>query len=125
PDAAEAVRLQFHPHLDVVGLRAAAGLLLHLLRSRQDAEQILDVMSDLMRDHICLRKFALLAATGVEARFHFSKERRVKKDAAIEGTIEWPHRRLCEAAGGLRRAGEKAQPRRAVLLSVLREDVGP
>ena len=58
PDAGEAVGLQLDPHLDAVRLRLAAGRALRLLRLRQDAEQVLHVMADLVRDHIGLRELA-------------------------------------------------------------------
>ena len=58
PDAGEAIGLQLDPHLNAVGLGLAARRLLLLLHLRQDAEQVLHVMADLVRDHIGLRELA-------------------------------------------------------------------
>ena len=58
----------------LVGLRAAARLLLRALRLVEDAELILHVMADLMRDHISLREFAGLAGAAAEAAFDLAEE---------------------------------------------------
>src|SRR5262249_39825043 len=70
PEASEAICLQLDLHLDVVRRRPAAGGALHLLRLGQNAEQILHVMPDLVRDHVGLRKLARLTAgaAAVETR---------------------------------------------------------
>src|SRR5260370_40387766 len=57
PDAGEAVRLQFYADLQAVGLRPVHPTLL-LLHLRQNAELVLDVATDLMRDHIRLGELA-------------------------------------------------------------------
>src|SRR5260370_518213 len=61
PDAGEAVRLQFYADLQAVGLRLVHPTLL-LLHLRQNAELVLNVVTDLMRDHIGLRELAGFAA---------------------------------------------------------------
>src|SRR6185312_16130746 len=58
PDAGKTVRLELDLDLQRVGFRLAAGLLLQPLHARQDAEQVLDVMSRLMRDDVGRREFA-------------------------------------------------------------------
>ena len=68
PDAGEAVGLQLDAHLHAVGLDLRAGRALRLLHLGQDAEQVLHVMADLVRDHIGLRELAGLAAAAAEAR---------------------------------------------------------
>ena len=52
PHTGQAVSLQFDSYLDAVCFGAASNLALCFLRLRQDAEQILHVMPDLVRDHI-------------------------------------------------------------------------
>src|SRR5262249_30420780 len=52
PHPGEAVGLQLDLHLDVIGRSLAAGRALRLLRLRQDAEQVLHVVADLVRDHV-------------------------------------------------------------------------
>src|SRR5215208_1981479 len=115
PHAGEAVRLQFDAHLDLVGPPPRAWRLLRALRLLQNAEFILHVVADLMRDHIGLRKFAGFAGTAAEALFDLPEEGSVQIDALIGRTIEWAHRRLGEAATAtLRRARKQNQPRRAI-----------
>ena len=48
PDARKTVSLQFNAHLKSVRLDFAAGRALRVLNLRQDAQQILHVMTDLM-----------------------------------------------------------------------------
>ena len=69
PDAGEAVRLQLHFHRQMVDLRLA-GALLHFAHFRFDAEQILHVVSHLMRDYVALRELAARA----ELVFHLVVE---------------------------------------------------
>jgi hypothetical protein len=55
PDAGETIGLQLDADLDAVCLRgAAADLLLSRVRPVQNVFEFLDVMADLMRDHIGL-----------------------------------------------------------------------
>src|SRR5450759_5135527 len=125
PYAGVAIRLQFDPHLDAVGGGLVAGGALSGLRLGQGAEQVLHVVTDLVRDHIGLREFAGVAGATVKARLDLTKKRRVEIDAAVGRTIKRPHRRLREAAAALLRAGEQPQPRRAVLLSAAPENFAP
>ena len=67
PDAGEAVGLQLDLHLHAIGLRAVAGGALRLLHLGQDAEQVLHVVADLVRDHIGLGELAGLAGAAAEA----------------------------------------------------------
>ncbi len=55
-----------------------------LLHARQDAEQILDVMSDLVRDHISVGEFAAAA----EIALHLTEERRVEIHLLVARAIE-------------------------------------
>src|SRR5262249_6007616 len=72
--AGETVGVQFDPHLDGVGLGVAAGRLLQLLRLRQDAEQVLHVMADLVRDYVGLRELAGTALATAEAGLDLLEE---------------------------------------------------
>src|SRR5688572_20551329 len=97
PDAREAVRLQLDTDLQAVGLRSAYPPL-SLLHLRQDAHLVLNVMSDLVSDHVGGGELACLTAAAAEAPFELCKECRVEKHTSIERTIEWSHCRLRRAA---------------------------
>src|ERR1019366_5520612 len=101
PYAGVAIRLQFDSHLNAVGGGLVAGGPLRGLRLGQSAEQVLHVVTDLMRDHIGLREFAGVALATVKARLDLTKKRRVEIDAPVGRTIKRPHRRLREAAAAL------------------------
>ena len=61
PHTGETIRLQFNANLQLVAL----GLIqskLSLLHLRQDAEQVLHVMANLMGDHVRLRELARFAS---------------------------------------------------------------
>ncbi len=124
PDAGEAVGLQLDLDLDLVGVGTAAGALLRLLRLRQDAEQVLHVVADLVRDHIGLREQARLAAgiTAAEAGGDLVEERGVEIDLLVDRAVERPHRALRRAAAT--RVGHAAvhhQHRRTIGLAGLGE----
>src|SRR5258705_7290443 len=127
PDAGEAIRLQLDPHLDLVPLGLADGAL-RLLRLRQDAEQVLHVMADLVRDHIGLRELAGLAAdvAAAEAGGDLVEERGVEIDLLVGRAVERPHRALRDAAAvGPRRAFVENEDRSAVGPALLGEDLLP
>src|ERR1041385_4688882 len=94
PDAGEAVGLQFDAHLDAVRSRFAARGLLRILRLWQNAEQVLHVMTDLMRDDVSLREFAGLAGATAEAHLDVAEERGVEIDTLVARAVERSHRRL-------------------------------
>src|SRR6185312_17001324 len=125
PDTRKAVGLQLDAHLNAVRRRLAAGGVLHRRRLRQDAEQILHVVADLVRNHISLGEFARLAAAAVEAHLYVAEERRVEIDAPVARAIERPHRGLREAAAALLAAAIKTQARRTVLATRCLEDSAP
>ena len=79
PHAGEAVGLQFDPHRHLVGLGLAHALP-HLIELRQDADQVLDMMADLVGDHIGLRE----VAGGAELPVELLEEGGVEIDLAIE-----------------------------------------
>ena len=95
PDAGEAVGLQLDPNLELIGL----GLIhaaLHFLYLRQNAEQVLHVMADLVGDHIGLRELAVPAAgiAAAESPLEVLEERGVEINLLIVRTVERPHRGL-------------------------------
>src|SRR4029434_11036406 len=98
PDARKTIRLQLDLDLQRVGLRLAAGLLLQPLHARQDAEQVLDVMSRLMRDDVGGRELAGTARATAEARFNFAEETGVEEYLFVRRAVERSHRRLRHAA---------------------------
>src|SRR5262249_25443728 len=128
PYAGEAVGLQLDLALDVVRRRLAVGRALRLLRLRQNAQQILHVVPDLVRDHIGLRKLARSAAdiAAAKARRDLIEERGVEIDLLISRAIERSHGALRgSAATGVRRTAIENQHGRAVDLAVLGEDLLP
>ncbi len=127
PDTGEAIRLQLDAHLQPVGARAvlAALLLLHL---RQDAEQVLHVMADLVRDHIGLGELAPFGAgvAAAKAVLDLAEERRIEIDLLVVGTIERPHRAARPfAATRIGRFAIHHQHRRPVGLAGLAENILP
>src|SRR5262249_33249053 len=128
PHAGEAIGLQLHLHLDVVRRRLAVGRTLRLLCLRQNAQQILHVMADLVRDHVGLRKLARPAAdvAAANTRRDLIKERGVEVDLLIGRAVERSHGALRGAAAtGVRRAAIENQHWCAIDLSVLGEDLLP
>jgi hypothetical protein len=121
PDAREAVGLQLHAHRQLVGLGLARALLrgAHLL---VDAEQVLHVMADLVRDHVGLREVARRA----EAPLELVVEAQVDVDPLVGRTVERTDGRGVRAARGLYGAGEQREPRLRVLAPELgAEHVAP
>ena len=120
PDAGQAIGLQLEPHRQRVGLllRRRAAARLHLLG---DAEQVLHVMPDLVRDHVGLREIA----RRLEALAQLAVEAEVDVDLLIGRAVERTHRRLREAARRLHRAGEQHQLGLLVLRPGLPEQRAP
>ena len=86
PDAGVAVGLQFHPHRQFVGLRCDARDRACCDAPGRDAEQRLDVMTDLVRDHVGLREVARRA----EALVELAEERQIEIELVIGRAIERP-----------------------------------
>ena len=105
PYAGQTIGLQLDLHLQVIGRRPVA-LALDALYLRQDAEQVLHVMPDLVRDYIGLCELAGLAAAAVETGLQVSEKRRVEVNVLIVGAVERAHRRLSEPARRRVSAGE-------------------
>ncbi len=120
PHAGQAIGLQLEPHRQQIGLTlgyALAGLL-HLVR---DAEQVLHVMADLVRDHVGLGEIALRPVALAE----LVEEGQVEIDLAVGRTVERPHLRLTDAAGAARGAGVQHHAGLAVLRPARLEDRPP
>ena len=73
PDAGEAVGLQLELHRKSAAARSVP--LLRFLHLRQDAEQVLHVMADLVRDHVGPGEIPALPAAAAAACLHFLEER--------------------------------------------------
>src|SRR5262245_22268477 len=97
PDAGETVGLQFNPHLDTVCLRFASCCTLRGLRLRQNAQEILHVMTDLMRHHISFGEFATLPTATTELVSHVTEERGIEVNAPVIRTVKRSHCRLRKA----------------------------
>src|SRR5260370_8632507 len=106
PYAGEAVGLQLALHLQTVGRRLALRRLLLLLHARQDAEQLLHVMADLVGDHIRLREQARSAAgiAAAEPGLKLAEERGIEIHLLVDRPIERPHGPLRGPAARLARA---------------------
>src|SRR6516164_3040525 len=105
PHAGKAVRLQLDPYLQLISVDLVHAAL-RVLHPGQHAEQILNVVTDLVRNHVGLRKLTAFAVAAVEAPFEVLKECRVEIDLLIVWAVEWPHCGLGQSAGGSRGAGE-------------------
>ena len=86
-----------------------------------DAEQLLHVMAELMRDHVGLREIAGVAAEVLQ----LLPERQVDVDLFVFGTIERTRRRLRRSAAGIRDIAIQHQLGVPILPSVLGEDLRP
>ena len=115
PDAGQAIGHQFDPDRDRVGL-GAARVLLRRVGLGENAEQVLDMVADLVGDHVGVGEIAAAAVF----RLHVAEERQVEIDLLVERAIERPHRRLGAAAAGLGRAVVEHQRRRLVAHAGLR-----
>ena len=92
PDAGEAIRLQFQADRQRIRLRRAS--LLEGLDLVGDAQDLLDMMADLMGQHVGLGEFA----GRPEPVFQFVVEAEVHVDFLVRRTIEGSGGRLSEAA---------------------------
>src|ERR1700733_8557033 len=126
PDARQAIRLQLDLHLQRVGFRLAAGLLLQPRHPRQDAEQVLDVMTGFMGNDIGRGEFAGIARAAVKPGLDLAEESGVEKYLLVRRTIKRSHRRLRHAAasaiGGV---AEQHDLRTDIGLSAGAEDFAP
>ena len=109
PHAGKAIRLQLDAHLELVHLRFARCGLLRLHHARENAELVLHVMTDFVRNHISLRELAGVAVrSAAELVPKIIKERCVEIDALIAWAVERPHSRAGKGAGRRLRARKQA-----------------
>src|SRR5262245_34624557 len=120
PDAGEAIGLKLHAHLERVGLRLPHALLerFDLIR---DAEKLLHVMTDLMRNHVSLRHVSRRA----EAVLEVLVEIEVDIDLLVIGAIERTHLRHTDPASGTDAAAEQDECGIAIALPIAAEEVAP
>ena len=99
PDAGEAVGLQLEPHRELV--RALRVLLLLPVHVVHHAEQVLDVVAELVRDHVGLREVARPPGNGV---WSSRKKREVDVDVLVGRAVERarPPRRRRRSPSGSR-----------------------
>src|SRR3984957_10978441 len=115
PHAVQAIGLQFAPDGQRVGLGLAHPLL-HVVDLVENAENVLNMMADLMGYDIEIGEFAAAAVLV----FHIAKEGCVEINLLVDRAVERPHRRLCAAAPGARRPVVDDERRRLVLDTRLR-----
>jgi hypothetical protein len=121
PDTSKTVRLQFLPDQQaIVALHLGSALTcgLHLLRH---AEQGLDMVADLMGNHIGLGEIA----GDRKARGHFIEELQIEIHLPVARAIERTDRRIGEAAGRADATAKEHQRRVAILLAGLLEQRAP
>src|SRR5262245_49070684 len=126
PDPGKAIGLQLDANLELIGFDLIHAPL-RLLYLRQDSQQILYMVADLMRDHVGLRELAVLAAdlTATETPFEIPKECSVEIDLPIVRTVERTHGGLGDPACRARGAEEHDERWRLVDFAGAREDFLP
>src|SRR5215470_492253 len=120
PDARQAVGLKLHAHLQRIALGLAATAL-RLVDALGDAEQVLDVMADLVGDDVGLGE----VAGSAELVAQVTVERQIDVDLVVAGTVEGADRRLGEAARRLRGAAEQHELGLLVAPAHLAEELAP
>jgi len=120
PDTGETISLQLQANGQRIAL-ARTGALLCTRNLARRADQILDVVTEFMRDDIVLRKVAARA----EPVGQLVEEAGVEEDPVVGRAVEGAHRRLCRTATRTTIFVEEAELGRLELFAVLREDRGP
>src|SRR5262249_52542932 len=126
PHPGKAVGLQLDSYLKLVAFdRVHAAL--RFLHLGQDSEQILHVMTDLVRDHVGLRELAAFASNiaATETPLEILKECGVEIDLLIVRAVERTHGGLGKTACRARGAREHDQRRGLVGSAGLRENLFP
>jgi hypothetical protein len=126
PHAGKAVSLELDPHLELICLE-----LVHATLSRlhpwQDSEQVLHVMTYLMRDDVRLGKLAALASdlTSSETLLEILKKCGVEIHLPIIRAVKWTHGGLRKSARRARAAGKHNKRGRLVHFSGLGKNLFP
>ena len=97
PHAGVAVRLELQPDRELVRLGWIR--LLELPHARVRAQQVLDVVPELVGEHVRLREIARRA----EPLLQLVEEAEIEVDPLVERTVERTHHRLGGAAPGISR----------------------
>src|SRR5262249_24403928 len=92
PHTCQTVGLQFHPDRQIVG--ALGARLLHLPHLPIDVQEMLNMMSDFVREHVRLRELAGRAEAGAQ----LIVESEIDVDLLIARAVERASRRLSKAA---------------------------
>ena len=121
PDASQTIRLKLQPHGQRIGLclvrRSARAVNL-----TQDAQFVLHMVCNFVRDHIGRSKIAASAKALLECR----EELRVEVRFLVGGAVERSGRTRRATAGAGRLTREENQRRRAILFAHLRgKDLSP
>ncbi len=88
PDARKTIRLQFQPHRKRIPFAGLA--LLQAPHFRLRSQNLLHMMADLMRNHICLRELSRRS----EPILQLPKKSQIQINLLIPRTIKRAHRRL-------------------------------
>ena len=106
--------------------RLRGGGFLLLADARQNAELVLHVVPDLVRDHVGFGELAgIVVVTAAEFSLQVLKKRGVQIDALIGRAVERAHGRARQAAAALLGAAEQAKLRRMIGAAAGREDFFP
>src|SRR5687767_10984000 len=100
-----AIGLQLHADGESIGFGRGSSML-EASDLFGDAEQILHMMANLMRDHVGLSK----VSGSTEAMSHVIKEREIEIYFMVARTIEGSDCGRCRPAGGTHRSREQDQP---------------
>src|SRR6266545_1226700 len=111
PASGEAVRLQLHPYGE--SIRFPRVLLLELAHLLVDPGQVLDVVPELVREHVGLREVAGRS----EALLELLIEPEVDVGLLVDGAVERSHGGLAGAAAGLGGVREQHQLGRLIALA--------
>src|SRR5581483_602988 len=114
PDAGETVGLEFDAHRQTARPLHALAATFEILFLAHDADQVLHVMADFVRDHVRTCE----VAAGMKARVHLVEEIEIEIDAMIGGTVERAHGFRGGAAARARLAMEQQELRLFVLLTL-------
>jgi len=97
PDTSEAIGLKLDPYLNSICF-CPIDILLELPYLRQDTQLILDMMSDFVSYHVCLRKLARLCGSiaSMKAPLEILEEGRIKVKLLVVRAIERTSCRLSE-----------------------------
>ena len=120
PDAGKAVSLKLNLDGNPIGVRLGS-LALQFLSLFTDAEKILYVVPDLVREHVTQREVTAAA----EFLLHILVEREIDIDLLVSRAVEGAHRALAITAGGRCGSRVKNQFGRCVAASGLLENFAP